>query len=132
MAVEFENLSPILRVASLAASLEYYVNVLGFRIDWQAGAIASVSRDRCAIFLSERDQGHPGSWLWMGVGDVEALHADYAGRGAKIRVPPTNYPWALEMHVEDLDGNVLRLGSEPKEDQPFGEWVDMYGKRWSL
>jgi hypothetical protein len=29
-------------------------------------------------------------------------------------MPPTNFPWALEMHVEDPDGNVLRLGSEPK------------------
>ena len=25
---------------------------------------------------------------------------------------PTNFSWALEMHVEDPDGNVLRLGSE--------------------
>jgi hypothetical protein len=25
---------------------------------------------------------------------------------------------------------VLRLGSENKEDQPFGEWIDMEGRRW--
>ncbi len=35
-------------------------------------------------------------------------------RGVGIRLPPTNYSWALEMQVEDPDGNVLRLGSEPK------------------
>jgi hypothetical protein len=29
------------------------------------------------------------------------------------------------MQVEDLDGNVLRLGSEPKSDQAVGEWLDM-------
>lgn len=33
--------------------------------------------------------------------------------GVPVRMPPTNYPWALEMHLEDPDGNVLRLGSEP-------------------
>lgn len=33
------------------------------------------------------------------------------------------------MQVEDLDGNVLRLGSEPKENQPTGEWLDMDGRR---
>jgi hypothetical protein len=25
---------------------------------------------------------------------------------------------------------VLRLGSEPKQNEPFGEWLDMDGKRW--
>jgi hypothetical protein len=34
------------------------------------------------------------------------------------------------MQVEDLDGNVLRLGSDSKKDEPTGEWVDMQGKRW--
>jgi hypothetical protein len=36
-----------------------------------------------------------------------------------ILLPPTNFPWALEMQVEDPDGNVLRIGSEPKTDRPF-------------
>ncbi len=30
-----------------------------------------------------------------------------------------NYAWAHDMHVEDPDGNVLRLGPEPKSDRPF-------------
>jgi hypothetical protein len=34
------------------------------------------------------------------------------------------------MQVEDLDVNILRLGSDPKPDQPTGEWLDMYGNRW--
>lgn len=44
--------------------------------------------------------------------------------------PPTNYPWALGMQVEDLDGNVLRLGSGPKADEPCGGWLDMRGVYW--
>ena len=44
------------------------MNVLGFKIDWEAaGIIASVSRGRCGIFLCEGDQGHPGDMrgdLW--------------------------------------------------------------------
>jgi hypothetical protein len=34
------------------------------------------------------------------------------------------------MQVEDLDGNVLRLGSDSKENEHAGEWLDMQGKRW--
>jgi uncharacterized glyoxalase superfamily protein PhnB len=45
---------------------------------------------------------------------VEPIYDQLKARGVPIRMAPTNYPWALEMQVEDPDGNVLRLGSEPK------------------
>jgi catechol 2,3-dioxygenase-like lactoylglutathione lyase family enzyme len=130
-ATVFEGVTPIFRVRSLPASIDYYVNVLGFKVDWEdPGNIASVSRDRCGIFLCEGDQGNPGAWVWIGVGDVETLHDEYRSKVAKVRHPPTNYSWAYEMQIEDPDGNVLRFGSEPKEGQPFGEWLDMRGDTW--
>jgi catechol 2,3-dioxygenase-like lactoylglutathione lyase family enzyme len=129
--INFGSAAPIFRVANLDASLDYYVNVLGFTIDWEyKRLIASVSRDKCCIFLSEPDQGNPGSWTWIGVGDAEALFEEYRAKGAKIRHPPTNYAWAYEMQVEDLDGNVMRLGSHQREDQPLGPWRDMHGTLW--
>ncbi len=131
-AVTFEGVTPILRVRSVAASLDYYVHKLGFNIDWQAPVFASVSRGRCHIFLSEGDQGNPGGWVWIGVEDTDALFEEYRGSGAKIRHPPTNYDWAYEMQVEDPDGNILRIGSDQKEAQPIGEWLDMQGQRWNF
>ena len=113
------------------ASVEYYVNVLGFTLDWQdPGIIASVSRDRCGIFLTEGDQGRPGTWVWIGVPDIEPLFEDYRRRGARVRQSPTNFRWAYEMQIEDLDGHVLRIGSDSKEGQPFGPWLDMHGRYW--
>jgi catechol 2,3-dioxygenase-like lactoylglutathione lyase family enzyme len=131
-AVSFEGVTPILRVHSVSASLDYYVHKLGFKLDWQAPFFVSVSRGGCHIFLSEGDQGNPGSWVWIGVEDADALFNEYRANGAKVRHPPTNYAWAYEMQVEDVDGNILRLGSEPKTDQPVGEWLDMRGDRWVL
>ena len=128
--VNFEGVTPIFNVRDLEASIKYYVDVLGFKVEWQGGGVASVSRDGCGVFLAEGDQGHPGAWLWAGVSDAGALFAEYQTSGAKIRHPPTNFQWAYEMQVEDLDGNVLRLGSEPKENQPFGPWKDMRGDLW--
>src|SRR5260370_384864 len=79
-ATSFEGVTPILRVGKLAASIEYYVGVLGFKVDWRyEGIIASVSRDRCHIFLCEADQGNPGSWAWIGVGDADALFEESEG-----------------------------------------------------
>ncbi len=131
-AIIFEGVSPILRVQNLSASIDYYVHKLGFKIDWQGPGFGSVSRGRCHIFLSEGDQGNPGSWVWIGVEDAEALFNEYRIKEVKVRHPPTNYSWAYEMQVEDLDGNVLRLGSEPKSDQAVGEWLDMRGNRWAM
>lgn len=125
----FEGSQPILRVSNLEASVRYYVDVLGFGIDFQE-SIASVSRGRCALFLVQGDQGNPGSWVWVGVSDVDLVHAEFLRSGAKIRQPPTNFPWACEMQVEDLDGNVLRMGSESRPHQPFGSWRDMHGALW--
>ena len=127
-AIEFEDVTPILRVHSLAASIDYYVRVLGFKLDWQEpGSMASVSRDRCGIMLCEGGQGYPGTWVWIGVSDIDPLFAQYRTTGATVRHPPTNYPWAYEVQILDPDGHVLRFGSEPKTDQPFGPWPDMPG-----
>jgi catechol 2,3-dioxygenase-like lactoylglutathione lyase family enzyme len=131
-AVGFEGVCPILRVRSVEASVEYYVQRLGFKIDWQTPGFVSVSRGRSHIFLSEGDQGNPGTWVWIGVEDADALFEEYRANGARVRHAPTNYRWAYEMQVEDLDGNVLRLGSEPKDNEPIGEWLDMQGRRWKL
>jgi catechol 2,3-dioxygenase-like lactoylglutathione lyase family enzyme len=117
--VGFECVIPILRVNSLAASIRFYVDVLGFKVDWggeDESTFASVSRDRRAIMLCQGEQGQPGTWLWIGVEDIEPLFAKYRAEGVKFREGPTNYPWAYEMKIEDPDGHVLRFGSEPKAD----------------
>jgi catechol 2,3-dioxygenase-like lactoylglutathione lyase family enzyme len=126
----FGGVTPVLRVRDVAASRDYYVQALGFKVNFETEDFVSISRGRCCLFLCEGDQGHPGAWVWIDGQDIDALYAEYQSSGAKIRHPPTNYSWALEMQVEDLDGNILRLGSEPREGEPDGEWLDMYGRRW--
>src|ERR1700687_5053622 len=109
--VTFEGVTTIFTVRDVNASTQYYVDVLGFKVDWRASVgMASVSRDRCRIFLVEGDQGHPGAWLWVGVTDAAALFDEYSATRARIRQAPTNFQWAFEMQVEDLDGNILRFG----------------------
>jgi catechol 2,3-dioxygenase-like lactoylglutathione lyase family enzyme len=119
----FENSAPILRVSDMEASVRYYVDILGFtNASWGDDTFTSVNRDAAGLYLCRGAQGQSGTWVWIGVDDVAALHGEYLARGAKIRHPPINHPWALEMKVEDPDGHVLRFGSEPLADVPFGEW----------
>lgn len=121
--IRFENIIPILRVTNLKASIEYYLEVLGFHVDWQEGGMAQVSRDGHGIMLCECSQGNPGTWVWIGVSDAALLFDEVRAKGATIRRAPTNFPWAYEMQVQDPDGHVLRFGSEPLEGEPFGEFV---------
>lgn len=122
---------PVFRVSNVEASIAYYRDVLGFELSFQYGAsFASVVRDDCNIFLTDDNQSPPRVWVWIGVRDVRSLHALYLQADAKVRNPPNNFEWGLEMQVEDLDGNVLRIGSDREAGQPLGVWKDADGVRW--
>ena len=119
----FECADPILRVRDMSAAVRYYVDVLGFKnASWGNDDFTSLNRDRAGIYLCKGGQGHFGSWVWIGVEDAEKLYDELKASGAKIVHGPANYPWALEIHVEDLDGNVLRLGSDSVGDRPYDVW----------
>lgn len=124
----FESAVPVLNVASVPASIDYYVEKLGFQKDWDWGSpphFGCVSRDEVRIFLCHDAQGARGMWISIFVEDVDTLYEDYRLRGATIRQAPTNFPWGLrEMNVEDPDGHRLRLGSDatgPAEGVPLNE-----------
>lgn len=112
--IAFGGVTPVLRVADVSASVDYYTRALGFHLNFKfpdetAPFFASISRGRSNLFLCEGDQGNPGSWVWIDGVNVETVYDEYRASGAKIHNPPTNYEWALEMQVEDLDGNVSDL-----------------------
>src|ERR1700716_57461 len=95
---------PILPVADLATSVAYYVDQLGFELQWQSDPMASVKRGGASIMLCDGDQGHAGTWLWISTTDVDALYAELEARGARLRHAPANYPWgSRECQVMDPD-----------------------------
>jgi uncharacterized glyoxalase superfamily protein PhnB len=117
--VRFQHSTPIFRVEAMGISIEYYVKQLGFQLAWDWGdppTFACVKRGDVSLFLSERNQGTEGTWLFIDVDDVDHLYDEYKASGARIVQPPTDYPWGRrEMRVEDPDGHLLRLASAPTE-----------------
>ena len=102
--INFHSAITILYVTDLAASLDYYKDKLGFKIDWGYQSVfASVSRGSATLMFCEGDQGNPGSWVYIGVGNCDELFEEFVSNGADVKLPPTNYSWAKEIHVADPD-----------------------------
>lgn len=116
-----ENIQPILNVKDMAASRLFYKDILGFtEADWGTDDFTSINRDKSGIYLCKNGQGNTGTWLWIGFdGDIFSLYNDLKEKGIAIKQPPMNFSWALELHVEDPDGHVLRFGTDPDNDKPF-------------
>jgi catechol 2,3-dioxygenase-like lactoylglutathione lyase family enzyme len=112
---EISSARPIFNVRDLAATQRYYRDALGFQLDWEHGDppnFASVSRADAILFLCEGCQASAGAWIMVFARDVDRLHEEFRDHGASIRMPPQNMPWGIrELHVTDLDGNVIRFGT---------------------
>jgi catechol 2,3-dioxygenase-like lactoylglutathione lyase family enzyme len=81
--IQFERTVPIFRIFSLEKAREFYLDFLGFKVDWEhrfapdAPVFMQVSRDGLAIMLSEHHgDGTPGSYTYVYMTDVSTLHRE--------------------------------------------------------
>ena len=118
-----ENVTPILYVKDMDQSLSFYVDIVGFKnAEWGNENFTSINRDNTGLYLCKGGQGLPGTWVWIGFdGDIFGLHSRLKANGVTIKLPPTNFPWAYEMQIEDPNGHILRLGTDPDDKEPFAE-----------
>lgn len=118
MSKEIENTIPVLRATNLTATKAFYAKTLGFHVDWghdETDTTCQVSRDGQRIMLTE-DQtlGSPGC-VWIGL-ETDSLFDEFISKGVEVIRGPENKPWAYELLIRDLDGNVLWLGTQPREN----------------
>lgn len=120
MTSEFPSAVPEIPVADMAKALTYYEECLGFTVDWgrDGGGIAGISQGLSRIFVTDgtiRDYFHNAApvVIWLNLNskeEVDALHDEWKGKGAKIMHAPESKPWSRlhEFVVTDLDGNFIR------------------------
>lgn len=116
-----ENIAPIVAVKDMAETLRFYVDLLGFsNAEWGDENFTSINRDKTGLYLCKGAQGCPRTWIWMGFdGDIDQLHDSLKASGVTIKLPPTNFSWALELQIEDPNGHVIRLGTDPDPSKPY-------------
>jgi len=122
------SVTPVLRSFDEAKAKEFYVDFLGFRVDWEHRAAPDlplymqVSKDDCVIQLSEHyGDAIPGAALRIETTELEAYHAALNAKLYKYARPGLeDMPWgAREMTVRDPFGNRLTFTSDrPDQADP--------------
>ena len=112
----FHAVIPILRSFDEGKAREFYVDWLGFKVDFEhrfepgLPLYMQVSRGDCVLRLSEHHgDATPGSAVRILVDDLEAFHAELQARPYKNYRPGlTDQDWGTrEMGVTDGAGNRL-------------------------
>lgn len=110
------GVTPILRIFDVQRARDFYVDFLGFRVDWEhrfsedLPLYLQVSRDDCVLHLSEHHgDGSPGVALRIRTRDVPALQAQLASTPYRFARPRAETPpWGgLELTLLDPFGNRL-------------------------
>lgn len=127
--MSFHPVVPILRSFDEAKAREFYVDWLGFRVDWEhrfepgMPLYMQVSRGACVLHLSEHHgDGTPGTAIRIRVDELEAFHAELQSRPYKNYRPGLqDQEWrAREMTVQDGSGNKLIFYRELRDAAPAG------------
>ena len=113
----FPRVIPTLRVTDEERSRAFYVDGLGFNVDWthrfepNFPALLQLSRDGMIFYLSQHVMDCAvGGLIHLFVDSVDDWYAQLVRNGVAIELPPTDQPWGLrEMHLLDPDGNRLRI-----------------------
>ena len=103
---------PVLSVADIGRSVDFYVSQLGFTLSWRyeeegKALVAQVERQGCALILSTQwpeKVGRALMFISLDVDVLRALRAELEGKGVDVKDGHWGYRL---MVVRDLDGNEL-------------------------
>lgn len=114
--MHFDQTTPILRSFDEAKAREFYVDFLGFAVDWEhrfepgLPLYMQLSRGDCVLHLSEHHGDCcPGAAMRIRVSDIDAFHAELSAKHyAYARPGIDDTPWgSRDVSVTDPFGNRL-------------------------
>ncbi|SPZ65630.1 Phleomycin resistance protein [Serratia quinivorans] len=115
--MEFSAAIPILRIFSVEKAREFYLDFLGFTLDWEhrfsedLPLYMQITRSGLTLHLSEHHgDSTPGSALFIPTQDIDVLHAELSARQYRYARPGVEtVDWGKELNIADPFGNRLRF-----------------------
>lgn len=129
MTVQFERAVPIFRIFSLDKAREFYVDFLGFKVDWEhrfepnAPVYMQISRGGLVFHLSEHHgDGTPGSIAYVYTTGVRDLQRElHDKRYRHMRPGVQEQEWGMtEVSVIDPFSNRITFGERTQKDADSG------------
>ena len=114
--MSFSGATPILRIFDEAKMREFYVDFLGFKVDWEHRFSADlplylqISKSNCVLHLTEHHGDcSPGAAIRIQTDQLDEFHAELSSKQYKYARPGIELmPWnSREMSVRDPFGNRL-------------------------
>ena len=114
--MSFGKTTPILRIFDEGKAKEFYVDFLGFKVDWEhrfeegLPLYMQISKDGCVIHLSEHfGDGSPGAAMRIETNELAAFQQQLVAKQYKFARPEIEQmPWgSTDMSVGDPFGNRL-------------------------
>ena len=120
MSAKITDMSYVLAVPDVKKTADWWIGVMGFRLQMEPEGWRFVVRDRCRIMLGEcpdaippKDLGDHSYFAYIELDDLDAYHAEIAPRGAEILAGPADKPWGMrEMAVRTPDGHRVMFGMD--------------------
>jgi catechol 2,3-dioxygenase-like lactoylglutathione lyase family enzyme len=112
-AVSFGPANPILRIFDVAKAKEFYLDYLGFTLDWEHRfgdnfpLYCQVSRSGLTLHLSEHSgDASPGARVFVRIQGIDALHKELHAKDYRFMKPGIEVqPWGREVMVIDPFSN---------------------------
>jgi predicted enzyme related to lactoylglutathione lyase len=105
---DFLSVRPNLEVAALQPTVGHLVDVFGFDVEVHDEEMGLALLHRGSVGLAVVRAANPGvnktTAAYIGVTEVETLHAMSVERGAKVVNPLTDHPWGLRDFVAEIPG----------------------------
>lgn len=122
--IGFERTFPIVRIFDEAKAREFYVDFLGFGIDWEHRfgdnfpLYMQVSRAGMGLHLSgHHGDATPGSNIFVTMRGVHAYQQELAAHDYRFMKPGVeDLPWGDVMEVTDPFGNRIRFCEQKSGD----------------
>ena len=123
MTIAFQKTIPILRIFSVEKAKEFYVDYLGFTVDWEhhfeegTPAYLQVSRAGLTLHLSEHHgDACPGSTVFVWMKGIEEFHREINAKNYKYLRPGLETTSCDARCVEVIDpfGNRIRFNEDLK------------------
>lgn len=111
--MKFGNIIPILRSFDELKAKEFYIDFLGFKLDWEhrfkegLPLYMQVSRDHCILHITEHHGDcSPGSQIRIETDNLESYQKLLRDKGYKYAAPEIQeMPWGGDMTISDPFGS---------------------------